>query len=225
MRALEVYRYILHELDKHESPTFTVDAFNYFWNSATDETVKEYRRDFDLRQKDLDDLRAIMVLNHPITFVNGKVDLPEKYLHLLYLEAVLKMTKETNDHDVDDIVTVYPKRLKTNQKGFAQENSYQKPSAGYSYFQVDKDSLYVLVGDDATVQTGKMDYLLTPEIVYLNPDKASNFTLEENNSTLQFPDTVVRNIIKNCKRIFLENIESQRYASTVQEEAIRKQNE
>jgi hypothetical protein len=85
--------------------------------------------------------------------------------------------------------------------------------------------LYVLVGDDATVQTGKMDYLLTPEIVYLNPDKTSDFTLEENNSTLQFPDTVVRNIIKNCKRIFLENIESQRYASAVQEEAIRKQNE
>jgi len=225
MRALEVYRFLLHELDKHESPTFTVNAFNYFFNASVDEYIAENYVPFDVKQKDLDDLRAILVLNHPLTFATGKADLPEKYRHILHLEVSLKVLKEGKDHNVDDIVTVYPKRMKTNQKGYAQENSYQQPSVNYSYFQIDKDSLYILAGDDAEAQEGKMDYLEIPQTVYLNPDSGSDFNAEENNTTLQFPDTVVREIIKICKRIFLENIESQRYSSTLQEEVIRKSNQ
>lgn len=215
----------MHDLDKHESPTFTVNAFNYFFPMAIDEFVAETYKSFDLRQKDLDDLRAITVLNHPLTFTNSKCSLPNEYRHLLHLEATLKITKESKDHDVDDIVVVYPKRLKTNQKGYAQENSYQRYSVNSSYFQVDKDSLYILAGDGAEVQSGIMDYLEVPKTVYLNPDSGSDFNAEENNTTIQFPNTVVREIIKVCKRIFLENIESQRYPSTLQgEEQIRKIN-
>ena len=172
----------------------------------------------------MDDLRAILVLNHPLTFANDQVSLPDKYQHMLHLETVLKVTQAHEDYNLDEIVTVYPKRLKTGRKGYVQSNAYQQASVDYAHYQLDKDTLYVYV-DKAIVQSGKMDYLETPADVYLNPDKTVDYNDPVNNSTLQFPDHVCYEIVKVCKRIFIENIESQRYGTSVQEEQIRKQAE
>jgi len=226
MKALDTYKNLLRELDKWESATFTVNDFNYFYPSAIQEYLTENYLPFDVRQKDLDDIRAILVLNHPITsFTNGKASIPEEYRHMLHLEVVLKVLANEGDYLKDDIVTVFPKRLKTNQKGFAQENSYQNPSIDYSHFQVDKDSIYILAGSNVEIQSARMDYLEEPALVYLNPDTTVSYDQEENNTTMQFPDYVLFEINKVCKRIFLENFESQRYASSLQEEQLRKQSE
>jgi len=226
MKALDTYKNLLRELDKWESATFTVNDFNYFYPSAIQEYLTENYLPFDVRQKDLDDIRAILVLNHPITsFTNGKASIPEGYRHMLHLEVVLKVLANEGDYLKDDIVTVFPKRLKTNQKGFAQENSYQNPSIDYSHFQVDKDSIYILAGSNVEIQSARMDYLEEPALVYLNPDTTVSYDQEENNTTMQFPDYVLFEINKVCKRIFLENFESQRYASSLQEEQLRKQSE
>lgn len=226
MRALDTYKNLLRELDKWESATFTVNDFNYFYPSAIQEYITENYLPFDVRQKELDDIRAIVVLNHPLSsFTDGVTSLPEKYRHMLHLEVVLKVLQNEGDYLKDDIVTVFPKRLKTNQKGFAQENSYQNPSIDYSHFQVDKDSIYILAGSNVEIQSAKMDYLEEPALVYLNPDTTVDYNLEANNTTMQFPDYVIFEINKVCKRIFLENFESQRYASSLQEEQLRKQSE
>ena len=39
MNALDAYRDVLRELDKYESPTFTINDFNYFYNKAISQFV------------------------------------------------------------------------------------------------------------------------------------------------------------------------------------------
>lgn len=223
MNALEAHRNLLRELDKFEAPTFTVKDFNYFFPSSIREYITENYVEFDVVQKDLDDLRAILAIGHPLTFTNGIAPLPGEYQHMLNLEVILKVKEDSRDHKADDTVTVYPKRLKTARKGFVQENSYQQESIEYSHYQMDKSNLYVYSGSNSTALTGAMDYLKIPELVYLNPDTSVDYNDPVNNTVLQFPDHVNYEIIKKCRQIFLENIESQRYASTLQENQLRKQ--
>ena len=222
MDAFNTYKNVLRELDKWEAPTFTIRNFNYFFPSSIREYITENYVEFDVVQKDLDDLRAILVLDHSLAFVDNKAPLPDEYQHMLHLEVSLKVTEETKDYDADEIVTAFPKRLKTGRKGYVQKNAYQQQSVNYSHYQIDKDSLYVYSGT-SEVQSGKMDYLQIPEDVYLNPDKTVDYTDPLNNTVLQFPDHVIFEIIKKCRQIFLENIESPRYSSTLQENQLRKQ--
>ena len=223
MDALSAHRNLLRELDKFEAPIFTVKDFNYFFPSSIREYITENYVEFDVVQKDLDDLRAILAIGRPLSFANGIAPLPDEYQHVLSLEVTLKVIKSSRDYEADDTVTVYPKRLKTARKGFVQENAYQQESIEYSHYQIDKDSLYIFAGNNSTILSGKMDYLEVPAVVYLNPDTTVNYNDPANNTILQFPDHVNYEIIKKCRQIFLENIESQRYMSTLQENQLRKQ--
>ncbi len=221
--ALDAYRNWLRELDKFESPTATVLDFNYWWNSATDEVILEKYSVFDVKQKTLDDLSEILVLDEELTFTNNETELPEKYRHMLGLETELKFLEALDGNAVDATVRVNPKRLRTNQKGFRVDNAYQQPSYKESYFQIAKGKIKILCGDKNEATTGKIDYLETPETVYLNPDKSSDFNDPENNTLLQFPLHVNFEIVKHCRKIFLENIESPRYQSSLQEQALRQE--
>ena len=221
--ALDAYRSLLRELDKFESPTFTVGDFNYFYPSATEEYITNNYAIFDVEQKSLDDISAIVVLGEDLTFTANEVDLPTKYRHMLYLEAVLKFTAAVDEYAIDDTVDVYPQRLRTNRKGFTSKNAYQQQSYKRPYFQIGKGKLKVLCGTNSIATVGKIDYIETPETVYLNPDKSADFQNPLNNTLLQFPAHVNFEIVKHCRKIFLENIESSRYQSSLQEQALRQE--
>ena len=221
--ALDAYRNWLRELDKFESPTAQLLDFNYWWNSATDEYIANNYATFDVNQKTLDDISEILVLDEELTFVTNEVDLPEKYRHILGLETELKFLEALDGNAVDSTVIVNPKRLKTNQKGFRINNAYQQPSYKESYFQIAKGKLKILCGSKNEATTGKIDYLEIPETVYLNPDKSVDFNDPLNNTLLQFPSHVNFEIVKHCRKIFLENIESPRYQTSLQEQALRRE--
>lgn len=223
MTALDAYRAEKRELDKFESPTFTVGDFNHFWNSTTDEYIALNYATLDVNQKTLDDVQSILILGEPLTMTNGIGDLPVKYRHMLGLEVVLKFTEKIDGIAVDTERTVYPKRMRTNRSGFAKPNAYQKPSYKNPYFQITKGKIHVLNGVGTSVVSAKIDYLEKPEVVYLNPDSSSDYNDPINNTVLQFPDHVNFELIKHCRRIFLENIESPRYQSSLQEQMLRKE--
>lgn len=219
--SLDAYRNVLRELDKHGSPTFTVGDFNYFWNSSTDEYVAINHAKFDVTQKTLDDISEILVLGEDLTFSSGEADLPTKYRHILGMETVLKFLEDLDGNVKDSTRVVYPKRMRTNRKGFARQNAYQDPSYRNPFFQIAKGKLKILNGSGTEVQSGKIDYIEKPEVMYLNPDPASDFNDPSNNTPLQFPSHVNFEIVKHCRKIFLENIESPRYQSSLQEQALR----
>lgn len=221
--AFDAYKNELRELDKFESPTFTVGDFNYFWNSTTDQYIATNVAGFDIDQKSLDDLRAIVNLGDALIFTSGTAPLPDKYRHVLGMEVTLKFIEDYDGYKKDDLLVKTVKRMRTNRKGFAKSNAFQRPSYKSVYYQISKENIQILAGTKVEVISGTLDYIETPEKVYLNPDKTSNYSDPVNNTPLQFPDHVNFELVKLCRRIFLENIESQRYQSTLQEEALRQE--
>jgi len=225
MDALSVYQALLRELDKFESPTFTVAYFNYFIYVTISKYITDNSGDFDVLQKDLDDISALLVYYSPLTFTDATAPLPQDYRHSLGLELTLNFIADTNDYKTGDVITVYPKRLKTNRRGYTADNAYQKPSHDSPTYQLDSSNVYVRVGDDVTVDGGKMDYIKIPDTMYLNPDRSSDYTRDINNTPAQFSDYVMYEIIKQCRIIFLENIESPRYNSSLQNVQLDKMKE
>lgn len=219
--TLDAYRAFLREIDEHESPSCNVGTFVYHFNSTIEEYTTNNYATLDVNQKTLDDMRAILVLDEALTFANGEADLPEKYRHMLGLEAELKFTVAAKGYPIDSTITVHPKRLRTNRNGYVSANAYHEPSYKHPFFQILKGKIRVLGGTDVSVTTGKISYLEIPQTMYLNPDKTVDYTDPANNTVLQFPLHVNFEIIKHCRKIFLENIESPRYQSSLQESVLR----
>lgn len=225
MRALDTYRYVLKELDKHESPTFSVDDFNYFFNSAIDEYITKNFELGDVFEKELDDISVIIKDQVSLTQQSDHTLFakPTDYRHMLYLNVTVKALANYRKWKINDTDTFVLKRQRTNRRGYQEENAYEQPSEDYSQYRVSNEKIKVLVGPNFDPQSAIAMYIAKPSVVYLNPDSGVDFNLEINNSTIQFPDYVGKEIVKWCSRIFLENIESPRYRTAVSEQQIRQE--
>jgi hypothetical protein len=223
MKALDAYRDLKKELDKYESPTFTIRDFNFFFGKAVSLWIDDNYKKFDLIQKESDDLRSVYVVDAPLTVntVTKSVALPTNYRHILDLRLQVKYTAKVGTHSVDEIDTVYPVRLKTSQKGFRfDRNAYQKPSYKRHYYEIHGTS--ILFHLDSSVLTINnvsdnlmIDYIREPDVVYLNPDKSADYNNTANNSVLFYntsttPNGIYYEVLNVARMIFLENIESRR---------------
>jgi len=219
MTILEVYKNLLRELDKFESPTFTVKDFNYFYNVAISRYITDNYGDFDVIQKDLDDIKALVIFDKVLDPVLDKpqADLPQDYRHCLSVKADLEFTSETLDNGIGDTLNTFPKRLPTNRKGYVEENAYQEPSPNYPMYQIDNSLIHILVNSNVTINEVSMDYIKTPATVTL--------VVGETPVDSEFSEYVEYEIIKVCRQIFLENIESPRYQSTINEHQLTKNKE
>lgn len=226
MKALDAYRDTLRELDKFESPTFSVGDFNYFYPQAVSRYVDENYKFFDVMQKEVDDLRSFLTLNSPVTLTAGVSTLPAAYRHILYLKVAMKFKVKIAKYAINQVVEFYPTRIKSGQKGFRFKNAFSQPNYKRYMYEIAGEELRLVwnstFADPNTGINCWIDFVKEPSLIYLNPDKTSNYNLEINNSTLQFNTGVIRNsvyfeIIAKCREIFLENIESPRYSAAVQQ--------
>lgn len=221
MKALDAYKNLLKELDKHESPSFTIGDFNYFFNKSVQDYITENYKDIDPVQKDIDDIRSVLVFDAPLDFTDRKVGLPELYRHILYLELTCKFKIDAGKYKKDTTHTFTEvRREKSSQRG--TRNAYRKISFLRPYYKIDIDSLYAII--DTTVlelKSGKMDFIKVHETVYLNPDKSSDYDSDPNNTPINFPDYVISEIIDVCKLMFLENTENQRFQSSIIENQVK----
>lgn len=221
MRALDAYRDLKRELDKNESPTFTRRDFNYFFNSAIDGYVAKNYAQFPLIQKSLDDIRAIVKYNQTLTFAGSIAEIPADYRHVLNLRASVKFLVNQGRFKKDTIKDIYPERQKSGQEGFNQNNAFHRPSWKIPYFDLAGNSLRLILGSEVSVQGVYLDYIKVPATVFLTPVEDADLSVEVNNTTIEFPVHVCHELVLECKRIVLENIESPRYQSTLQEQAMR----
>lgn len=225
MRALEAYRATLRELDKHESPSFTVGDFNWFFNEAIDEYLTRNYEAGDVFQKDLDD---ISVLIKDDVLLTQQVDKslfakPSDYRHLLYLRVRAKALKSFRNFVLNQQYDFTVSRQRTGRRGYQEKNAYDRPSEDNPLYRMSNEKVKVLIGPNFEPVTANLMYIVTPAVVYLNPDPGADFNLEGNNSTLQFSEYVCKELIRWCARIIIENIESRRYETALSEQKMRQE--
>jgi hypothetical protein len=227
MRALEAYRAELIELDKYESPSFSIRDFNHFWNSATQEFISsKLATGPDVVQYDHDDLAVLLSDPTPLVFGTGSLSnqapLPNTYQNMLGMKITLEYLVNKGIHKKGDLITTFPKKQRSNREGFIQKNAYQEAFEEDSWYNLRGKLVEIIHDPDTKVKSGTINFLKKPAIVTINPLIATltigEQNAEVNNPTLEFPDATVLKIVKECRRIFLENIESRRYGTNIQEQ-------
>ena len=220
MKALDAYRGVLRELDKFGSPTFTIKDFNYFFNSTIDEYVSNNYDEFDIKAKDLMDLEKLYIVGSSLSFSSGIADFPSagRFPARVVIEQVL--SRNEGPYAINETVTAVPKRMRSNQIGL--NNAFKTPSLLYPRYIIAAGKIILYTVDFVNVSSGTLDYIKNPSTVYL-ADEGADYNQEVNNTTIEFPDYVTREIIKQCRRIFIDNIESPRYQAQLAEQQLRKE--
>ena len=228
MKALDAYKDMLRELDKFESPTFTLRDFNFFYNAALSSYITKNYKQLDILQKDSDDLKSILKFSHPLTLsTGGLVTLPSDYRHLLGLKVKVKFKVDIGKYRKDQQIEFYPERMKSGQKGYRFKNSYAKPNYKRYYYEISGTQLQLLFDSNVVEIIDSapnlwMDYVVQPAEVFLDPTDGADYNDVAKNTILFFNTGTVRNNIYfetlvECRRLVLENIESQRFPVAAQE--------
>lgn len=231
MKALDAYRDVLKELDKFESPSFDIRDFNYFFPKAISRYIDQNYRQFDVLQKEVDDIGSMLKLNQPLQLASdGTVALPADYRHMLGVRVKVKFIATRGKYRTNDLAEFYPERMKSGQKGFRYKNAFGKPNFRRYYYELSQGNFALLYDATAVgIPTGInlwLDFVSQPADPYLNPDKTVDYNLLVNNSLLLFNTGVSRNyvyyeIVNVCKEIFLENIESMRTQEAIRQTMIQ----
>jgi hypothetical protein len=218
MKALDAFIGVQHELDKFASPSFEVEQFNYFINSYLNDYIVENYARYPLLQKDVDDIRSIVKTSTPLALIAGKVALPEDYRHMLKVHVHGKFTVAVGMNALNsetDFKNV--ERRLSNEQGYREDNYYLTASHKSPYYELEGNDLIVDLGPSVLAMTATINYITTPATIFLSPNPADNLNIEGNNTTIPFPLHVYHELVKGCARLFLENIESRRYPTKVQE--------
>lgn len=211
--VLDIYKGVLRELDKFNSPSFETEDFNYFYNKARLERCNLRYQLFDTKQQLSDDLRTLVVHRKytKAEMVNDYALLPQDYYHLLGVNIILgyKLTEGCNQGGTNYSITC--KRLTADNYGFIQNRRYYKPSSKRPYFKQEGNSLIIERGSDSNIEIveADMEYLKYPKTLTLNSD----FTTTPTNDTSEFSDYIDNEDIKLCVSLFLENVEQRRLQS------------
>lgn len=224
---LDAFRDLLRELNKFQTPTIDPGDFTYFMNSAIDEYITKNYGEGDVTQKNLDDMR-VLFSERQVEFTQDGTDktkfaFPGDYFHILDVEVRAKVLPDKYRRwKKNDVVPFSLRRQRTNRKGFSMRNAYDEPSEDNPQYSIIGNNIYALVGSNFEPTKLYAWYLKKPATVVLGPVD-SDYNDENFNSTLQFPDSVVREIVKHCKTIILENQESQRLQSSLALQQLRKE--
>jgi len=230
MNALDAYRDILRELDKYESPTFTIKDFNYFYNKAISQYIDTNYSRIDLILKDSEDLASFVSLNTVLDTpdANGIVELPSNFRHLLNLKINVEFTADVARYRAGQFYEFWPERMKSGQKGFRNRSAYGKPNFRRYYYEIysaivsGQQKFYIKLLYDPNyidIETAEVsiDYIKQPDAVTITSSSVYTTPLQFNASAT--PNQVYHQIINTCRSIFLENIESQRTPIAMQETA------
>lgn len=233
MNALEAYRDVLRELDKYESPTFTVNDFNYFYNKAISQYIDSNYRQFDLLMKDVQDLSCFTASQTLTLPSSGEVSLPlADYRHLLSLKITVKFKVNIGRYKSGQSYEFWPERMKSGQKGFRYRSAYGKPNFRRYYYEiysvvesgVPVNKVRILFDSSKVEFFGTnnlvVDYIKQPAAIALASNGLNPQTLEFNQSTT-VRNNIYFEIINICRALFLENIESPRAPIAMQESAMQ----
>lgn len=211
--VLQIYKDVLRELDKYNSPSFETEDFNYFFNKARLERCNIRYQLFDTKQQLTDDLRALVT--HKVytkqEMVNSYSTLPTDYFHTLGVKVTFGYILTQGCNVANSSFTKTCKRLTADSSGFIEGNRYFEPHIKRPYYKLEGDTLLIERGSDSNIEILSVDqeYLKYPKKLQLNPD----FTSTPLNDVSEFSDYIDNEDIKICVSLFLENVEQKRTQS------------
>ena len=225
MKALDAYRDVTHELDKFNTPTFEPEQFNHFFNFAIDEYVANNYARYPLVQKDTDDIRVLIKSTpSPLAITNKRATLPEDYRHILRVQLAGTFNKKVGRFESGDAFTSKKvERRFSNEEGYREDNAYLRASHKSPYFELEGSEIVFDCGPDINLSTTILQYVKVPPTIFLTSDSSQDLSQEIYNTTIDYPSHVYKELVNLCARKFLENIESVRYQTKLNEERLRAQ--
>jgi hypothetical protein len=211
--ALDLYRGVLHDMDKVAAPSFKFRDFNFWINKAIKQYCNRRYNPFDTKQQHIDDLR--MAVPDPVTLnlTNKQADLPTDYFHTLRCFVTMEYTQVYNCHPVGEQYVQVCKRLTADLQGFATEDYYQRPKPTRIFYKINKNRIVIHYDTPNTranyvvARSIELEYLQVPgDMTITSPTVYTLFT----GYNCVFPDYVWQEIVNTCVDLFLENVEQQR---------------
>ena len=192
----DVFRAVLMELDKWESPTFSIKDFNHFYNRAQEELRLTLLPKGEV-DAETHSLLAFLRTSQMLEASEGFAVVEDMFIQVVYINGIIA------------------EYLPPHREDYIQKNIYLRPRADKPYYQLQDNG--VLGIGPAAIETIRVKGILPVPEVFLSKDPELQVHPV---SPLGF----TRECVKLCVKLFLENIESQRYQTSLNEEFIRKQN-
>lgn len=221
MTVLEAYQGLLREVDKYESASFEPSDFDYWFNSALDLYLSGSLPTGEVVQKGADRMEYFVIYGKTLTQHDTDVslykltDLSPAYRHVWVVKAVFQWLSDFAKYKKDSQITLYPKRRRSNRRGYQEDNAYQRPSHRYPLYELYNDGtdrwIRMEAGSRLQAQSCTLDYV----------KETLPFTLDSPTTSLPVPDYMAKEVIRLTARLFLENIESPRYGTQLQERQLR----
>lgn len=222
MKALDAFRAVLNELDKHASPTFEPEQFNHQFNATFNEYIAENYGRYDVFQKDVDDVRSLVKTSGELTLTSGSVALPVDYRHMIKVKVYGTFTVKVGRNALDSQKWFKKvERRLSMEHGYREDNAYLKASHISPYYELEGDNLVVDIGPKVTATKAIIQYIKVLPTIYLSPNPSDDFEVEANNTTIPVPLHVYYELVTKCANRFLENIESQRVQLRLQQDQLR----
>src|SRR5690606_9659088 len=152
MNALDMYRGVLFELDKYESPEFDVEDFNWFIVLATDKWLKGELDRYEITQE-VSDRISCLIDSAEISFNPDnntdlrEADLPENYRHLVRCLVKLRYKTSTPVYTLGAKRQKHSRRITGDGQAATMDNYYLRPLVSDS----DLDLFHRVVGNKLSV--------------------------------------------------------------------------
>lgn len=230
MTNLDLYKYILIDLNKVEAPTLLKESYEFFINKAVQQYANKIYNQAEMNLQRLDDISflkrtvELVSLNKDLDrdkLLQNEYWLPYNYFHLYSCEITYNNISLCNKNSSFGV-----KKLNSDQKVAIINNSYLKPKFDRVYYELKRASEPLLIYDEdggillhtidnyitilnnSNFEIGSIiiDYLSTPEKITI-PDSVNDFYNVDTNDTyeLTFSDYIAYEIINETIKLILEN--------------------
>jgi hypothetical protein len=222
--AVEIYKGVLHELNKFQSPDFDVDDFNHFVNQAVEVWLAGELKAFEVTQIVSDDLSPVIRSTKETPFFSfnptnstdvREKTVPDDYRNVLTCLVTIRYKAGTNAFSVGNKRYDFTKRLSGDAFASIMDNRYFRPLVSDSemrlYHRVTGSKLGILLdtpkypNTDVVIESVDMEYLSQPDPIELDED------YEIVTDTI-FSESVNRKIAMICTRLFRENHQNERFS-------------
>ena len=227
--ATDMYNATLEFLNKEATASLSPEEFEIMVNAAQLEYVKNRYDEAEKTQKRIDDLRSIMVINESILNSGANVAASEVFElpyddagfvttaknptgtnhgYLFMLNCALKLSYVNNKCGFTGISEfLKAKPMKADKRNEIERDPFNRPTDERLYYQETGDQVIVFTGTQSFATEARIDYLRYPvDIQIVTSVVDSELPIH---ARTEIVDIVVRKV--------LENIESQRYSTNLNE--------
>lgn len=224
MNIQEIHQAVDVELDKSldfEYPYILAEVKDYWLNKSQIEVTNLYaypeeiqRKGFEHGERRIDELRELVVETPLLTPVKEgttyKITLPNDYFHLVRQRCVTTSLTGHKTLEVEGIQT------NNDEVGVLKKNPFWEPIMEEPLYYILGNSIIYETLDNFTIEGVKLTYLKFPRKMQLGSQYSGGTVLPDINCEFTTED-MQHKIIDKAVLMLLENLESQRYNTKLNE--------